>query len=73
LELKYGPKGTTFLRVHSKEDVEHLNHAFKSIESLAPEKIKLVCDSFQQTIYLYDKFMDSIEEKFETPRISLEL
>lgn len=73
LENKFGPKGTTFLRVHSREDIDHLEQAFKTIDRLNPEKIKLISETFLETIYHYERFLESVQEKFNTPRISLAL
>jgi thiaminase len=49
----HGEKASTFLKVHSHEDVGHLSTAFALLEGLSEEQKKMICQNFHQCCALY--------------------
>lgn len=60
----YGPKFTTFLKVHANEEEEHLEKAFEVIKTLNNDEIKLVSNTLYQYGHLYGNIYEKIEKKF---------
>lgn len=62
----FGPKAASFLRVHSQEDKEHIESAFKHILSLDDKNQKMAYANFIQSGEMYCKILDAIEENYLT-------
>lgn len=58
----FGPKATSFLKVHAQEDEGHLESAFKSIECFSPEENTLVANTMVQYAELYGGILTRIKE-----------
>lgn len=53
-------KTTLFLRAHSDEDPDHIDKAFKALDSLTPERTALVQENLVQSCELYCQMMDEV-------------
>lgn len=56
----FGPKGSSFLRVHADEDEDHLQKAFESIKSFTNEENALVAQTLQFYAGLYGSLLQKI-------------
>jgi thiaminase len=59
----HGQKAANFLKVHSDEDVDHLESAFKMLESLSKEEVDLVEKCLRQSAGLYEQILRQCAEK----------
>lgn len=60
---QFGPKATTFLKVHAQEDEDHLRKAFDSISHFTPEENGLVASTLVQYAELYGMILTKIAEQ----------
>jgi pyrroloquinoline quinone (PQQ) biosynthesis protein C len=64
----FGPKASSFLRVHADEDEGHLQKAFESIRSFTDEENALVAHTLQFYAGLYGSLLQKIQaETLATP------
>lgn len=49
----HGEKAAKFLKLHSAEDIEHIQAAFQQIETLTPDELKLVHENLELSSGLY--------------------
>ncbi len=63
---EFGPKATSFLKVHAQEDEDHLEKAFKSINDFTPEENQLVGETMYQYSCLYGEILKKITERYGT-------
>jgi len=59
----FGDKCTSFLRLHSEEDVEHLDKALRMIEATTESERRLVEDNLRQTLYGYGAILAQIRSR----------
>ncbi len=59
----HGPKAASFLKVHSNEDPDHLEKAFKMIDVLSPEDQHVVELALDQYADLYISILQNISQK----------
>jgi hypothetical protein len=57
----FGKKSTHFVRLHSREDPDHLEKAFEHIEQLPEHQQKWIRDNFVQSCLQYDQFLAGIQ------------
>jgi pyrroloquinoline quinone (PQQ) biosynthesis protein C len=55
----FGPKASVFVKVHAEEDPDHVDKAFKAIESMDEKTLKVIDTSFQQSLFLYRQILES--------------
>lgn len=60
---KYGPKATTYLRVHVEEDANHVDSLFEFIGKLPAQEIPHVEDSLRVTSSIFKSFFSELYEK----------
>lgn len=65
-KLAHGPKASTFLKVHSSEDPDHLEKAFKTIEALSSDDIELVKETMVQYTEQYVSLLKGIVARQST-------
>lgn len=61
----HGEKAAAFLRVHSQEDIDHLEKAFTTIESLSAEELEDVQKNFVQSAGLYRQMVQECAVKID--------
>lgn len=59
-EAKYGKPATNFLRVHGKEDPDHLDKAFKWTSDLEPRRVQIIEENFEQSALALSDFFDYV-------------
>lgn len=57
VESAYNKKATHFVRVHSEEDIEHVEKALENIAKLPVPMQEIVMKNMEQTFYHYDSAM----------------
>jgi hypothetical protein len=62
---EHGEKAASFLKLHSEEDVEHLNKALTLMESLPPAERRLVEENVRQTTYGYVAMLQDIRRQLD--------
>lgn len=62
---EYNKNAINFIRVHTTEDPEHLEHALKLINELSDEERSIVWDNFYQTADLYHSILLSISNSVD--------
>lgn len=60
IENVYGKKGTTFLRVHTQEDEDHIQSLLKLIEALPKEVVKAIEQNLILSGTLYNSFFQEL-------------
>ncbi len=58
----YGKECTSFLKLHSEEDVSHIEKALKELESLDQETLGFIYQSFSQSRSLYESMVRDISK-----------
>lgn len=58
----FGPKCSSFLKVHAEEDEDHLAKAFESIKGFSPEENALVAETLQFYAQLYGNVLETTKE-----------
>jgi hypothetical protein len=56
----HGEKSAQFMKLHSEEDVEHLDKALQMLEGCSPKEKALVEENMQQTTYAYVAMLEDI-------------
>ncbi len=59
---KFGPKATSFLRVHSDADPDHLEKALTMVSQFSHLELDLVADTLEQYNYHYCLILNSIKQ-----------
>lgn len=57
---KYGPRVTRFLKTHAEDDVEHIEQAFKQIESFSAKDQQIVINNLIESTRLYHQMLDDV-------------
>jgi len=57
----HGAKGTQFLKVHSEDDIDHIQKAFKQIDKLSNEEKALVLENLEISAELYRTMLSDIQ------------
>jgi thiaminase len=66
----HGEKSASFLKLHSEEDVEHLDKALSMLEGLPPSERGLVEENLRQTTYGYVAMLQDIRRQLDvTPEV----
>jgi pyrroloquinoline quinone (PQQ) biosynthesis protein C len=56
----FGRESTTFLRLHTEEDVDHLDKALRMIDAASGGERALIADNLCQTLYAYGAILAQI-------------
>jgi Iron-containing redox enzyme len=64
----HGEKCASFLRLHSDEDVAHLEKAFQALEGVSGSERLAVVDNLHQTTYAYCALLLDIRRRLDTPK-----
>jgi pyrroloquinoline quinone (PQQ) biosynthesis protein C len=56
----YNKKGSSFLRVHSAEDGDHMTKALKMLSDVTAEEEKVVLENLELSAHFYKKILQSI-------------
>ena len=65
---KFGPKATSFLKVHAEDDPDHLEKALNIAKELKPDDMAIVSDSLKMYSYQYQKVLYSIDTAYQTKK-----
>ncbi len=63
----HGAKSVSFLRLHSDEDVDHLEKALAMVASVTPTERLLVEDNMRQTTHGYCSMLAEIRQRLREP------
>ncbi|MDP9151834.1 MAG: iron-containing redox enzyme family protein [Myxococcota bacterium] len=63
----HGPKCVSFLRLHSDDDVEHLEKALTMVAGVTPTERALIEDNMRQTIHGYCTMLLEIQGRLQEP------
>jgi pyrroloquinoline quinone (PQQ) biosynthesis protein C len=63
IQRTFGNRCTSFLRVHTEPDAEHLDKALKMVEALTERERALVEDNVHQTLYGYGAILAQIRTR----------
>lgn len=62
-----GPKAVNFLKVHSEDDVEHIDSLEDLVKALKPEDQKAILANLKLSSFLYQEIMSQIGETAQVP------
>jgi hypothetical protein len=66
----HGEKCASFLKLHSEEDVDHLDRALAMLDELPPAERSLVAENLRQTTYGYVAMLRDIRSQLDvTPEV----
>lgn len=54
---EHGQKATMFWKVHSEDDIEHIELALRQVEKMTSEQLGWVISSMEQSCYLYSEML----------------
>jgi len=57
VRARFGDKAANFLKVHSEEDMEHLQSAFDAIKDISDSEASLVIQNLEQAVGLYSRML----------------
>jgi hypothetical protein len=57
----HGEKCAAFLKVHTEDDVEHLEKAWQVLQGITPELQQLIETNMRQTVFAYRGMLDEIQ------------
>lgn len=63
VEREFGPKASTFVRVHATEDQDHVQKALAAVKQMPPEQQRGVEVNFHQACEVYCLILRSIREQ----------
>lgn len=63
-EAAHGKKAVAFLRVHSKEDVDHFAEGLKLMQRTTAEEREAIHQNLLQSTYLYQDFVTEIKNRY---------
>ena len=64
----HGEKAAAFVKLHSAEDVEHVEKALRALEASTPAQSALVCDNMRRTAYGYGAILEEVAKRSATAR-----
>ncbi len=66
VQAAHGKKASNFLKVHSEEDVGHLDKAFELLEGLSPEQRQQIEQNLRQCAAMYSGILDECMKRERT-------
>jgi hypothetical protein len=61
IEKQFGPKTGNFLKIHSDEDQDHLQDAFKHLEDLNEEEVRVIEKNLVHSCEIYCSILEKIK------------
>jgi pyrroloquinoline quinone (PQQ) biosynthesis protein C len=61
----YGEKSESFMRVHSEDDVEHIEKAFEMLKSVTPREQAYIEENIRQTAFGYISMLEDIKRHLD--------
>jgi thiaminase len=69
----HGPETGVFLRVHTKEDVGHVDEAFRHLEKLSAEEFALIEENMALSLFQYEKMYLAMMKRATAAKTLLEV
>ncbi len=70
LSQLHGVKTVSFLKVHGEEDPEHVEQAYKLLNSLDPKSLEIIINNISQSSFAYNQMLRELKMKWANLEMS---